>query len=32
MRRSLEDLMIGIGGWGMIDMLDGELDGEIDVW
>jgi hypothetical protein len=28
----LEDMMIGLGGLVLLDMLDGELDGEIDWW
>lgn len=28
----LEDMMLGLGGLVMLDMLDGELDGEIDWW
>ena len=28
----LEDMMIGLGGLVLLDLLDGELDGEIDWW
>ena len=30
MLEEMEDLMIGIGGFVMLDMLDGELDGDFD--
>jgi hypothetical protein len=28
----LEDMMIGLGGLVLLDLSDGELDGEIDWW
>ena len=32
MLENLDDMFIGMIGLAMVDMLDGELDGEIDFW
>ena len=32
MLEDLDDMFIGMIGLAMVDMLDGELDGEIDFW